>query len=166
MIRRPSPWDRDSYPDSDTSLAAADWRAKRDAGTLNNTVALFPVGALVRVVCLAQDFRFFHGQTGRVTKNDPVRRYYPIEVTFDEPMRYDDGSQLDAFGFNAEDIGLLTGETQLARELRDGPRYVKAVRGARLIRENEAGDYVPMRWRARSTWAEDILGIPEGWITR
>lgn len=96
---------RREYADTDTSMGAAEWRRKRDLGTLGNQYADFPVGSRVKVIARFQDFFFFPGdQLGRVVSNSG--RYLGIHVAFDEPMHFTDGTVKSSHGFLPEDLML------------------------------------------------------------
>jgi len=47
----------------------------------------FPVGTRVKIVTLCEDFNFFYGETGVVTKN--TGGYLGITVKFDEPRQFE-----------------------------------------------------------------------------
>jgi hypothetical protein len=93
---------RDHYDDDDTSLAAADWRAKKKAGTLGNTVRAFRVNDRVKVVALGQDFHFFFGEEAIVERVED--KHLGIHVRFDPPRRFEGGMLQEFFGFDPEDL--------------------------------------------------------------
>jgi len=62
----------------------------------------FPVGTHVKVVVPCQDFNFFYGETGEVTKN--TGGYLGIRVKFDEPRYFKDGSVQKSFNFKPCDL--------------------------------------------------------------
>lgn len=70
--------------------------------TLENTYDMFPVGTTVKVICLCQDFNFFRGELGIVTNNSG--KYLGINVKFDEPRNFEDGSIQTEFNFKPEDL--------------------------------------------------------------
>lgn len=71
-----------------------------------NTFDMFPVGTTVKVVSEIVDFRFFYLQTGIVVEN--TGGYLGIRVQFDEPMNYEDGSVLKGYGFNPENLEVIS----------------------------------------------------------
>ena len=78
-------------------------------GTKNNTFDMFPVGTRVKVITLAQDFRFFEGnETGVVVRNTGEK--LGIIVKLDEPIKYDDDNIITEFGFNPDDLIVLEEE--------------------------------------------------------
>jgi hypothetical protein len=73
--------------------------AKRKYGTKGNTFSDFPQGTRVEVICLFQDFRFFHRETGIVTHNSGI--YLGIDVKLDN-------SECDLWNFNPEDLRAIS----------------------------------------------------------
>ena len=68
----------------------------------------FPVGTRVRVVCKGRDFHFFRGkETGVVIENK--KKYLGIIVKFDKPIEYEDGTKLEWFNFEPEDLEVIGG---------------------------------------------------------
>lgn len=78
---------------------------KKKYNTENNTFDMFPVGTKVRVITPCQDFHFFYGETGVVTKNGG--RYLSIIVEFDEPRHFEGGHIQYDFNFEPSDLLLL-----------------------------------------------------------
>ncbi len=101
---------RDHYEDDDPSLAAADWRAKKAAGTLGNTVHTFRVNDHIKVITLGQDFFFFYGETGVIERIED--RHLGIQVRFDEPRHFQGGMVQERFGFDPEDLLVIEAVTQ------------------------------------------------------
>ena len=73
----------------------------------------FPVGTAVKIVCACQDFHFWYGETGIVTKNKGGGSYLGITVKLDVPRTYEGDGQwppncktwtLTEFNFNPEDL--------------------------------------------------------------
>lgn len=88
------------------SVWEANQEEKAKWGTLENTFADFPVGTPVKVICKAQDFCFFFGETGKVIRNNG--KYLGIIVKFDEPRRYESGHVQETFNFAPSDLYPLT----------------------------------------------------------
>jgi len=79
--------------------------AKKKFNTVKNTYDMFPVGTKVKVITPAQDFNFFYGETGVVTRNENT--YLSIVVKFDTPRYFPDFSIQDYFGFQPDDLIVL-----------------------------------------------------------
>jgi hypothetical protein len=67
--------------------------------------SMFPVGRRVKVIVPCEDFYFFNGDTGQVTKN--TGGYLGIRVKFDEPRHFDDGYVQEDFNFNPKSLERL-----------------------------------------------------------
>ena len=89
------------------SIYDTNQEAKVKFKTLDNTYEMFPVGTKVKIICVCQDFNFFFGETGIVTKN--TGEYLGINVKFDEPRHFENGSIQTDFNFKPEDL-IVTGK--------------------------------------------------------
>jgi len=88
-----------------TTVHEVNEERKAAHGTLDNTYAMFPVGAKVQVIIKAQDFCFFSGrETGTVIRNG--ERYLSIIVGFDEPISFI-GGLIEEFNFEPSDLIIL-----------------------------------------------------------
>ena len=94
-----------------TSLYDSDQAKKKQYKTLKNTYDMFPVGSRVQVICQCQDFYFFYDETGKVTKNSG--KYLGINVQFDEPRHFQDGSIQTDFNFAPDDLLCIDIEKEL-----------------------------------------------------
>lgn len=79
-------------------------------GTKDNAFDDFPIGTEVKVVTAGEDFYFFFGETGKVTKNSGS--YLGICVEFHEPRIFVDGSVQKNFNFNPKSICILNDVTR------------------------------------------------------
>jgi hypothetical protein len=84
------------------SLADVRDEAQKKYNTSGNTHDMFPIGTKVKIITPCQDFNFFYGETGVVTKN--TGDYLGIRVTFDEPRHFKDGSIQESFNFDPDDL--------------------------------------------------------------
>ena len=70
--------------------------------TNNNSYDDFPVGTRVKIITPCQDFHFFYGEEGIVVDNK--KEYLGIEVRYDKPRHYEDGTIETGFNFNPKDL--------------------------------------------------------------
>jgi hypothetical protein len=70
----------------------------------------FKVGDHVKVITPCEDFCFFYGETGKISKCENA--YLGITVVFDKPRKFDDGHVQHSFNFNPESLFIINKETQ------------------------------------------------------
>ena len=87
------------------SLFQVDEEKKALYGTKSNNYDDFEVGDKVQVITLIQDHCFFYDNDGVVIENK--KSYLGIKVKFDEPIHYKDGSCMEDFNFQPEDLYLF-----------------------------------------------------------
>ena len=80
--------------------------SRKKWATENNTFSDFKIGDKVKIITPAQDFYFFFGETGKVTKN--TGKYLGITVEFDKPRHFEDGCIQKEFNFEPQDLFRLT----------------------------------------------------------
>lgn len=68
-------------------------------GTKDNTIEDFSVGVQVKVITPCEDHNFFYGETGKV-----VHSLEGIEVEFDVPRKFQDGTIQKSFYFVPRDL--------------------------------------------------------------
>jgi len=73
--------------------------------TKSNTFDMFPEGTKVKIICAAQDFYFFYGETGVVSRN--TGKYLGIQVQFDGPREFENGYIQESFNFEPADLVVL-----------------------------------------------------------
>lgn len=81
------------------------YEANQEVLNHNATYDDFPVGTRVKIVTLCEDFNFFYGETGVVTKN--TGKYLGINVKYDTPREYEDGHIEYEWNFKPQSLEVI-----------------------------------------------------------
>lgn len=85
------------------SVAEMKVAAFKKYNTKNNKIGDFlPVGTQVKIITPCEDHNFFYGETGKVVDVDT--KYCRLEVEFDIPRKFEDGTVQKSFYFAPEDL--------------------------------------------------------------
>ena len=109
--------------------------------TQGNKFSDFPVGTHVKIITPVCDFTFFYGETGIVTANE--ERYLGVEVRYDIPRKYADGTLHTCFNFNPIDLLALPVEEKAIDEEPENlylKRYYKWLDNEDVIYNDTNGD--------------------------